>query len=247
MKNENSQNYFEKFWMLFNEFGMELEEGEQIIQCEYPYPNFWFISNMGYVYSVYHSLQYYRTNPSEFRYVPYYTGAGGAKKSDGTYNNYYWFLVYIDKNGKRQQPTHHELVAKHFLKEEYKRYKKMGYKEDNIEIHHIIPIKSFNANESQNANRVDNLQVLPKSIHKEITKLSNGYLERKVKNASGRKSNDSVDNDSFYMALDEIVTFAVANPIEFAKAMGGFIAIKTDEEYNGMKAILDSDNTAGSN
>lgn len=140
------EQYQEKFINLLEETNYQLQDGEKIIQCKDPYPAYWFVSNKGYLLSVYgktikHVKARYRT-----------TG-----KTSGN-----WFYTYVNKSGKRKNVTVHTLFAEHFL----------GYERNkDLEVHHIKKSKSFSSDELEKCNSVENLQVLPKQIHQKATKI----------------------------------------------------------------------------
>ena len=47
------EEYAEKFDKLFSKLNYIPQAGEKIVQCKEGYPSYWFISNKGYVFSVY--------------------------------------------------------------------------------------------------------------------------------------------------------------------------------------------------
>ena len=47
------EEYAEKFDKLFSKWNYIPQAGEKIVQCKEGYPSYWFISNKGYVFSVY--------------------------------------------------------------------------------------------------------------------------------------------------------------------------------------------------
>ena len=53
------EDYKQKFDKLMETFNFIPQDGEEIVQCKDPYPPYWFVSNKGYVLSVYgHGIKY---------------------------------------------------------------------------------------------------------------------------------------------------------------------------------------------
>lgn len=126
------------------------QKNEVITQCSEEYPSYWFISNMGYLFSVlFKEIKILKPNPAPT----------GKKNADGERNGIGWFY----RKGDQTIVPMHRIIAEHFL----------GYtKEDRkngIQIHHIKKRKSFAENQPQFCNRADNLQLLPTDIHTRAT------------------------------------------------------------------------------
>lgn len=152
--------YKEKFERLFSNFAYIPQPDEKIVQCRETFPAYWFISNYGYLFSVFWK---------ELKVLkPYYTRVGYTNKSGDRYQKK-WYYTYIDDSGKRNQITVHRLVAIHFLKNNFNMD---NFVDDTEDVHHIIPRGSFDQNEWKKCNRVSNLQILPVEIHKAVTKQS---------------------------------------------------------------------------
>lgn len=155
-KPKTREYYQYKFAKLFSNCNYIPQENEIIVQCNEQYPPYWFISNKGYLFSAYrNTLEILRPVFSK------------DKKND-------WKYQYNEqKNGQKhlKQPRMHVLIAEHFLENEF-----AGYEEvegENIEVHHKTPRNNFGKYEGQFANRADSLQLLPESIHDDVTKLAN--------------------------------------------------------------------------
>lgn len=147
------QEYKEKFTRLFSSYNYILQcvNGitEKIVQCHAPYPDYWFISNMGYLFSV---------SGNKLKIVkPNYRRTG--KKMQGQS----WFY----KIGSNTPPIPmQKIIAEHFFSNEFEPHSYAS------EIHHKKPVLSFGESEPQKANRVTNLQLLPKYIHAMVTRYS---------------------------------------------------------------------------
>lgn len=129
-------------------------ELERIAQCRDPYPPYWFISNMGYLFSI---------------------ADGTLKIKKPTYESYLksrsqWTYDYR-KDSKYKMVRMQVLIAEHFFPE-YDRQNK------DQEIHHIRKSRLFNKNEPQFCNRITNLQILDHDMHKEITAYGRRDLDK---------------------------------------------------------------------
>lgn len=148
------EEYQEKFDRMMEEYNYIPQEGERIIQCHAPYPAWWFISNMGYLLSCHKN----RITVIKANYRK-----TGKKNSDGSRNGQDWYYEYRVKGEKHNRHiVMHKLIAEHFLINEFETL-------EDVEVHHIRPKNTFRENEPQFCNRVSNLQVLPKSVHKDLT------------------------------------------------------------------------------
>jgi hypothetical protein len=128
--------------------------GEKIIQCKEGYPPYWFISNMGYILSVWNNeIKIVKLN---FRWV-------GLKNKDGVRNGRDWYIN--SKFNKIGNISLQRLIAEHFLENEFGGDPKE-------QVHHIHKRLDFDENQGQFANRVSNLQILPLKIHRELTKIA---------------------------------------------------------------------------
>lgn len=169
------EQYQEKFINLLEETNYQLQDGEKIIQCKDPYPAYWFVSNKGYLLSVYgktikHVKARYRT-----------TG-----KTSGN-----WFYTYVNKSGKRKNVTVHTLFAEHFL----------GYERNkDLEVHHIKKSKSFSSDELEKCNSVENLQVLPKQIHQKATRIGS-HTQEQLSAERNKNAIDIIVSEDAFMRL----------------------------------------------
>lgn len=140
------------------------QEDEIFKQCDgITEPPYWFISNYGRLFSV-----YYKNEPLKQIRVNYTKSGTERKQHDWSYVTQY--------KGKQREPRLHKLVAKYFLKNEFDGYAEV--EGELLEVHHILPESTFAEDEPFKANRSDNLQILPKSVHKDVSYIDN--LEKKI-------------------------------------------------------------------
>jgi hypothetical protein len=144
------EEYKEKFDRLFNGYNYIMQPDEKIIQCKEPYPPYLFISNKGYLWSVYHD-NLYLMKP--------HLKPTGRKNKDGNRPSFDWDYCINDRPVKMSK-----IIADHFLTNEFGA--------DEHQIHHKRKKNTYSLNEPQKCNRADNLQILPKDIHGALTKLS---------------------------------------------------------------------------
>lgn len=154
-KNRKTREFYqEKFNQLYIP-----QDDELVTQCHDPYPPFWFISNKGRVYSVAHNgLQIVKAYP---------TNEGQNKKL-------IWQYKYIDRNGKTRHAKQHQLVAEHFKEDEFANDPR--YDDIPREVHHIRKTANFSPDEAESCNNADNLQILPRNVHKQATAYGNRSL-----------------------------------------------------------------------
>lgn len=140
------------------------EQGETFIQCSNPHPEYWFLSSHGRLFSVYGQ----QTKQLQVYIIP-----TGKKNSDGERTGRVW--AYNQKvNGKTKQWTVYGLVAHYFLENEF-------LDEEAIEVHHKEKSRLFVKSEPFRANRKENLQLLPKSIHKVADRMTESGIAKQEK------------------------------------------------------------------
>lgn len=129
------------------------QKDEQIKQCPNPYPHFWFCSNKGYLFT---------TAKKEVKILPPHLTPSGRKNINGERAQ----LEYRYYYGKNKHVTQQKLIIDTFnVKNEFDDV----LPDEPTEIHHQLSRKNFNSDEPQKMNRIDNLQVLPISIHQSLT------------------------------------------------------------------------------
>lgn len=150
------EEYKEKFDKLFAEMNYITQAGEKIIQCKDGYPEYWFISNKGYLFSAYgKTLKIIK---------PIFDKTGKANKEGNRAGKTWRYSTKYRKpaNAALDRYDMGKMIAEHFGKNEFN-------SDEETEIHHIKKRLTFGEAEAQKCNRIDNLQMLPKSIHKELT------------------------------------------------------------------------------
>lgn len=151
------EEYKNKFDELFSKMNYIPQAGEEIVQCKEGYPEYWFISNRGYIFSVYR-------NEIEIL-KPIFDTTGKANK-EGKRAGRSW--RYGTREGGKKNLTRYDMgkmMTDHFGKNEFN-------SNEETEIHHITKRNNFSEYEAQKCNSSDNLQILPKSIHKELTQIA---------------------------------------------------------------------------
>lgn len=185
MKTEKrtKEQYQEKFIRLLEETNYQLQDGEEIIQCKDPYPAYWFVSNKGRLLSVYGGS--IRTVKANYRTT-------GKSNKDGAKKGQDWYYEYKIPGEKwNTKVTAHTLFAEYFLG--YERHK-------NLEVHHIKKSKSFSLEESEKCNCVDNLQVLPKQIHQNATKIGS-HTKDQLSAERNKNAIDIIVSEDAFMRL----------------------------------------------
>ena len=159
---------------MMNTFNYVMQEGEQIVQCKEPYPAYWFMSNKGYLFSAYgNKIKVVKPN---HRYT-------GTKNKDGSRTGQDWYYEYkIVDQKHNKHVSMYRVMSDCFLENEFG--------SDDNEIHHIRKKNQYKPSEGKECNRADNLQLLPREIHKNLTYYAsktdvdhNKEMEEKIKNA----------------------------------------------------------------
>lgn len=186
-KKLSRKEYKEKFdHLMETEYNYIPQDGERIIQCHEPFPDWWFISNKCYLFSVANKhIKILNDNPSEC----------GLKRKDGTYQETKWRYRY----GKNDISTW-KLVAEHFCECEFDT-------DEEIDIHHIKGKTTFNPEDGKKCNRADNLQALPKSVHKDLTHKYGKTIEQLDKESEERAKKAGVE--SVQMTNEELMRILI--------------------------------------
>ena len=177
-KKYTREEYSKKFDDLMeNTFNYVMQEGEQIVQCKEPYPAYWFMSNKGYLFSAYgNKIKVVKPN---HRYT-------GTQNKEGIRTSQDWYYEYRIKGQKHcKHITMHRIMSDCFLKSEFG-----SENNEKNEIHHIRKKNQYKQSEARECNRADNLQLLPRDVHKNLTYYAsktdadhNKEMEEKIKNA----------------------------------------------------------------
>lgn len=161
------EEYKIKFDELFSKMNYIPQAGEEIVQCKEGYPPYWFISNKCRLFSVY--------NNKIKILKPKFDSTGKANK-EGERAGKTW-RYGTKKQGEKNltRYTLAEIVADHFCEDEWSGYSE--YEDEPREIHHITKRANFSPDEGEACNRADNLQRLPKSVHKDVNYYSGKTIE----------------------------------------------------------------------
>ena len=161
--------------LMMNKFNYILQDGEQIVQCKAPYPEYWFVSNKGYLFSVYAGK--IRVIKPNHRYT-------GVKNKEGIRTGQDWYYEYTEAGKKyNKHVSMYKVISDHFCKAEFD--------SEETEVHHIRKNLRYKPNDGNVCNRADNLQLLPREVHKELTRYAgktnaenDRILEQKIKKAN---------------------------------------------------------------
>lgn len=161
-KSKFDKQFAEYCWIPQSEKGVQ----EQIVQCKPPYPPYWFVSNMGYLFTSYFK---------KLRIVKPLHRKTGEKNKEGkrTGQDWYYWNSYGDQ--KQKKVTMHKLIAEHFCEN--------PYTDEEVELHHIQKKSSFTPDQADLCNRATNLQYLPKDVHKRATayaRMSEEEIDKKM-------------------------------------------------------------------
>ena len=184
------EEYAKKFKDQMNRYNYIPQKGEIIMQAKPPYPDYWFVSNKGYIFTAYYKdLHILSDNPTEM----------GLKNKDGKRTNKKWRYVF----DKKFIPAW-KVFADHFCEYDFS-----GFEDEETEIHHIRKRSLFNADEGDLCNSADNLQILPHSVHKGLTTFSNKTAEEHEKNIKEKVEDPklpryAVDLESYLKILQKI-------------------------------------------
>lgn len=140
---EDYRKRFER--LIYWEYNYVPQDGEIVVRCDEKYPEYWYLSNMGYLMSV---------SGNRIKILRPHFRTTGKKNKDGKRSGGDWYYRYGEK-----KISMHKIIAEHFLLNEFESL-------EDVEIHHIRKRNTFAKNQPQFCNRVDNLQILPKSIHR---------------------------------------------------------------------------------
>lgn len=146
------EDYKQKFEKLMETFNFIPQDGEEIVQCKEPYPAYWFVSNKGYVMSVW---------GNGIKYIAPRIHKTGRKNKNGERAGRDWQYNY-STNSKITTISIHKIVADHFCINEFSG-------DCSGDVHHIIKKNSFADNQWKECNEADNMQKLPPEIHDELT------------------------------------------------------------------------------
>lgn len=165
------EQYQKKFAEQMERFCYIRQEGEQIVQCKAPYPPFWFVSNIGYLFSA-HKNRVKILKPN-YRKT-------GKKNKNGERAGQDWYYEYREPGRKYNAHVNmHKIIADHFVEP--------VIDGENMEVHHIKKRNQFEPEQAKDCNCAENLQKLPGKVHELAT-----YY--------GSKSDQQIDADTMEKA-----------------------------------------------
>lgn len=147
--------YRVKFEKLMSKFNYVPQKGEIIVQCNEQYPPYWFLSNKGYLFSAFYN---------DLKMIEPIFDRTGKANAAGERPGKNWRYARQRERGSSnlQRFSMAQMIAEHFLQSEFDT-------DEELETHHIKKRTTFQPDEAAKCNRADNLQLLPKSIHKKLT------------------------------------------------------------------------------
>ena len=156
------EHYLEKFNNQMNRFNYIRQPGEEIIQCKESYPPYWFISNKGYLFTAYYK---------DIKILePQFDKTGKANKNGERAGQVWRYGTRINRKKNLDRFDMARMMLDHFGKCEFET-------DELIVAHHIDKRNNYQPNEAQKCNRVDNLQLLPESVHKQLTNFAAKTVE----------------------------------------------------------------------
>lgn len=156
------QQYSDKFDQQMERFNYIPQQGEMILQCSAPYPDYWFMSNKGYLFSAYYNeARILKPNPTET----------GKKNKEGKRTGQSWEYEYkVEGEKNNRHISMHKLMAEMFVEDEF-------VSDEERDVHHIQKRTSFDVSQPQFCNRAENLQRIPTPIHKQATYYGSKTME----------------------------------------------------------------------
>ncbi|MDD6343620.1 MAG: hypothetical protein PUA54_06315 [Coprococcus catus] len=207
------QQYSDKFDQQMERFNYIPQQGEMILQCSAPYPDYWFMSNKGYLFSAYYNeARILKPNPTET----------GKKNKAGKRTGQSWEYEYkVEGEKNNRHVAMHKLMAEMFAKDEF-------VSDEERDVHHIQKRTCFDANQPQFCNRAENLQQLPNSVHKKATCFGN-KTEKELHEEIMGKMKKSKKPVLFFtlQQLDNIVVESIKSSL--AAGDQPFIVFPTEE------------------
>lgn len=149
------EEYRKKFELLMSKFNYVPQKGEIIVQCHEQYPPYWFISNKGYLFSAFYN---------DLKMIEPIFDRTGKANAAGERPGKNWRYARQKEKGSSNLQRYNmaQMIAEHFLETEFD-------SDEDLETHHIKKRTTFQPEEAAQCNSAENLQLLPKSIHKQLT------------------------------------------------------------------------------
>ena len=221
MKKMTKEEYQQKFEDQMERSEYTLEDGEVIVQCHAPYPVYWFVSNKGKLYSAYRKELYL--------IEPYYCETG-KKNKDGKRSGSNWYYEYhMDGEVNNRHVTMHKLIAEHFLQCD------INYEDEDTEIHHIKGRKAFTKDQAKECNSVENLQVLPKSIHRKATYMGSHTQDQLDKDSDDRVKKAGCPDIQINLNSEQFMSWlisAMQDSIDRGVSPYAYLITDTDDSEN---------------
>lgn len=156
------QQYSDKFDKQMERFNYIPQPGEMIHQCSAPYPDYWFLSNKGYLFSAYFD---------DARILKPHFRETGVKNKEGKRTGQDWYYEYkVEGEKNNRHISMHKLMAEIFVEDEF-------VSDEERDVHHIQKRTSFDVSQPQFCNRAENLQRIPTPIHKQATYYGSKTME----------------------------------------------------------------------
>lgn len=198
------QQYSDKFDQQMERFNYIPQQGEMILQCSAPYPDYWFMSNKGYLFSAYYNdVRIIKPNLTET----------GAKNKEGKRTGQTWeyeYKVAGEKNNRHV--AMHKLMAEMFVEDEFT-------SDEDRDVHHIQKRTCFDASQPQFCNCADNLQRIPTPIHKQATYYGSKTMEE-LEEETQKKIEESgcpqffLTQQQFQMVLESVLKSRIAAGVQ---------------------------------
>lgn len=198
------EQYKEKFDQQMEKFYYIKQPGEVILQCNAPYPEYWFLSNKGYLFSAYNNdVRIIKPNLTET----------GAKNKEGKRTGQTWeyeYKVAGEKNNRHV--AMHKLMAEMFVEDEFT-------SDEDRDVHHIQKRTCFDASQPQFCNCADNLQRIPTPIHKQATYYGSKTMEE-LEEETQKKIEESgcpqffLTQQQFQMVLESVLKSRIAAGVQ---------------------------------
>lgn len=198
------EEYAKKFEKLFAKLYYIPQAGEEIVQCKDQYPSYWFISNKGYLFSVYTQKIKILT--------PNFDRTGKTNQSGERAGMSWRYGTRLDKP-QRANLTRYDmskLIADHFKENEFT-------SDEDTEIHHISKKMTYSEDEAQKCNSADNLQILPKSVHRELTRFAGkteSDFNKELKNKLSGRPVYAFTEEGLEQFLIQAIRSCLANGVE---------------------------------
>ena len=208
------QQYSDKFDKQMERFNYIKQPGEVILQCSAPYPDYWFLSNKGYLFSAYFD---------DARILKPHFRETGVKNKDGKRTGQDWYYEYkVEGEKNNRHISMHKLMAGMFVEDQF-------ISDEKRDTHHIQKRTSFEENQPQFCNRAENLQRIPTSIHVQATYYGSKTMEELDKETQ-KKIEESGCPQFFFNQQQLLKTLESALKSSMAAGVQPYIIMTTVED-----------------